>query len=831
MSPLAQQFETQLVAATTAQQLLHVAEAVAGSLRALVHEPPMVDGRIVPRAEADAIAAELRELLVRALDLVARHSPSSANKFAWSWAWCEKKLQVPLTQRYPMPAMDEGRLEWPQRPSTSRANVERVARRDFPRADHPTVFALLAAYEGPEADRTRLVACRMARGKLSALRDALDRASNDYREVLGPGEYPTCYGRPDFHELPLEERQRLINADWSDFNAWLTAEAPAQESKPLMLGKAHGVLQQLAKAQEAIDSHDSEFSLPPYEGYEAAQRELHQLESGERAKLAEGLTDPSSAVRVEAAKALAYFSFKEARPELERGLADPVQNVRDACAEALAKVAPASAFSTIIEHGAAVSTDVLSRCANAAVKALGAKALPWVVKSGLSPRDGKNAWAALYSLDREGTSKALERGLTMDDVSWEWVHGVSQLVCERGGAWARPAFSALARHPDKRYQDAAADALSVIGDATSIDIVLGILASEPDWESQQRATAFLRAGLGDGGMFQRHAALRAALAIARRTRTPVAERVLAAIAKNPAKQHQLLEEFARLAGRPWESRARGQSQRAVQEALSNSSGEVVTAAVRAATAHRFDELAPEVVAMLAHPQLYSVRGLTQTWREFVQKGGARAIQEVAHVVEAAIRADATATAAKCAARAIALLEDFPAFGREHTALLVRALATSYSELRDAAERSLGRLGTREAADALLETAGTASQATALRAVRVLIKLKEPRVVQVALRLLAPFLAGSPITTYDEACLCENCIHALQAIGGADALDGLRRCLDHADRRMRRDAADALGAMGEPSVIAWLEPLVHDKDSQVRAAAKKAIAGLREASTR
>jgi HEAT repeat protein len=49
--------------------------------------------------------------------------------------------------------------------------------------------------------------------------------------------------------------------------------------------------------------------------------------------------------------------------------------------------------------------------------------------------------------------------------------------------------------------------------------------------------------------------------------------------------------------------------------------------------------------------------------------------------------------------------------------------------------------------------------------------------------------------------------------------------------MRRDAADALGAMGEPSVIAWLEPLVHDKDSQVRAAAMKAIAGLREASTR
>jgi HEAT repeat protein len=448
----------------------------------------------------------------------------------------------------------------------------------------------------------------------------------------------------------------------------------------------------------------------------------------------------------------------------------------------------------------------------------------------LSPWDGKQAWMALYELDRKGTSDALERGLTRGDVSWEWVLGVSQFVRAKGGAWARPAFSALTRHPDPRYQGAAADALSVIGDETSIDAVLGILAPEPDWVSQQRATAFLRAGLGVRGMFQRQAALRAAFAIARRTQTPVAERAIAAAAKDAVEQCQLMKELTLLVGCAWESKARGPIQSAVREALSDSEYELVTAAVRAATAYRFDELAPEVVATLAHPRWYSCE-LVEAWKEFVREVGARAIREVAHVVEAAIRADATATTVKCAERAIGLLEDFPAFGREHTALLVRALATSYSDLRDAAERSLGRLGTREAADALLETAGNASPATAYRVVKVLTQLEEPRVVQVALRLLAPFLAGGPIATYDEGCLYENCIHALQTIGGADALDGLRRCLDHADRRMRRDAADALGAMGEPSVIAWLEPLVHDQDSQVRAAAKKAIARLREASAR
>jgi HEAT repeat protein len=340
-----------------------------------------------------------------------------------------------------------------------------------------------------------------------------------------------------------------------------------------MPDKAREVLQHLVEARAAIDRHDSEWSSPPYKGYEAARAELDSLEPGERAKLAEGLTDSNSAVRIEAAKALEYLVLTEARPGLERGLADPALAVRDACAKALATISPASALSTIVEQGVTVSMYTLSSCAQAAVAALGAGALAWVVKSGLSPSGGEEAWAALYELDPHGASKALEPGLTTGNRYWAL--GVSRLVLAKGGEWARPAFSVLVRHPDTRVAHAAAEVLVVLGDETRTDAILAFLSNTSN-------------------VLLRDLALQASFEIARRTETPVAERVIAIATHAASEQRLLMEELARLAGCAWEAAARGPILGAVRKALSHSDEATVTAAVRAATAWGFDELVDEV---------------------------------------------------------------------------------------------------------------------------------------------------------------------------------------------------------------------------------------------
>lgn len=348
----------------------------------------------------------------------------------------------------------------------------------------------------------------------------------------------------------------------------------------------------------------------------------------------------------------------ESRSELEHGLADPELEVRDACAKALARVAPASALPTLVERGSIVSLSVLSLCAQAAVAALGAGALAWVVKSGLSPLDGKAAWAALYDLDPRETSKVLEQGLMTGTSSWAL--GVSDLVCAKGGEWARPAFSVLARLPDGPVKIAAAEALAKVGDETRVDVVLALLGTA-------------------GETWPRDVTVRLAFLMGRRTETPVAERVIAATGPSVSEQRQLMEELTRLAGSAWEASARAPIEGAVRKALAHSDDRTVTAAVRAATAWGFDALVDEVVATFHPPE----RGDPSVRTDFFLRAG--------------------------------------------------------------------------------------------------------------------------------------------------ALEVLRRALDHADMKRRRDAADVLGRVGEARALPWLKPLPHDPEPSVRSAAERAIERLRTAS--
>jgi len=112
-------------------------------------------------------------------------------------------------------------------PTVTRADVERVVRRDFPAEPVSEVLALLDGY-GVEAwqrepDRVQLAALKLATGSLDHLRCQVERAKCDYRDVLAPAEYPG-YTKRMFRiaALPENEQQRIIEGDWKQYRDWLT---------------------------------------------------------------------------------------------------------------------------------------------------------------------------------------------------------------------------------------------------------------------------------------------------------------------------------------------------------------------------------------------------------------------------------------------------------------------------------------------------------------------------------------------------------------------------------------------------------------------------------
>lgn len=70
--------------------------------------------------------------------------------------------------------------------------------------------------------RVRLAVLKLAAGDLKRLRYELEGAKRDYRDVLGPAEYPG-YTKRMFRidTLPQDEQQRIIDADWRQYEEWL----------------------------------------------------------------------------------------------------------------------------------------------------------------------------------------------------------------------------------------------------------------------------------------------------------------------------------------------------------------------------------------------------------------------------------------------------------------------------------------------------------------------------------------------------------------------------------------------------------------------------------
>ena len=109
-------------------------------------------------------------------------------------------------------------------PEVSRHDVERVVHRDFPATAYTDVIRVLEEYGTEDHHRERvrvqLAVLKLANGSKEMLRRAVEDAKCDYRDILSTAEYP---GYPwDAAKLPADEQRKIIEADWKQYDDWLT---------------------------------------------------------------------------------------------------------------------------------------------------------------------------------------------------------------------------------------------------------------------------------------------------------------------------------------------------------------------------------------------------------------------------------------------------------------------------------------------------------------------------------------------------------------------------------------------------------------------------------
>jgi hypothetical protein len=117
-------------------------------------------------------------------------------------------------------------------PKVNRDDVLRIIRREFQPNNQDLVLEILGGYGSEEwqrrggMDRVLLAILKLSRGDVNRLQELVKTACNDYRDVLAPAEYPRFWalGLVATKKMSCEEKKRLIENDWKQYQEWLNSE-------------------------------------------------------------------------------------------------------------------------------------------------------------------------------------------------------------------------------------------------------------------------------------------------------------------------------------------------------------------------------------------------------------------------------------------------------------------------------------------------------------------------------------------------------------------------------------------------------------------------------
>lgn len=110
-------------------------------------------------------------------------------------------------------------------PQVSKEDIRRIVNREFADSERKTAFSILEEYGSNEWHRepirVRIAALKLSNGDIELLRQIIDTAKNDYRDTIAPAEYPG-YLKLNFAELAENKSRRIIEADWKQYQEWLS---------------------------------------------------------------------------------------------------------------------------------------------------------------------------------------------------------------------------------------------------------------------------------------------------------------------------------------------------------------------------------------------------------------------------------------------------------------------------------------------------------------------------------------------------------------------------------------------------------------------------------
>ena len=113
-------------------------------------------------------------------------------------------------------------------PTVTAEDVRRIAERDFGSEKLEAVLSELDKFGqqpwNQHRERVQLAILKMAGGDEDRLRQALQIAIADARDVLAAAEYPRYTLEIGFRETDQGFKEAVINDDWAQYRTWLLSE-------------------------------------------------------------------------------------------------------------------------------------------------------------------------------------------------------------------------------------------------------------------------------------------------------------------------------------------------------------------------------------------------------------------------------------------------------------------------------------------------------------------------------------------------------------------------------------------------------------------------------
>lgn len=103
-------------------------------------------------------------------------------------------------------------------------DIKRIIIRDFPKNEFSEIESILQSYRSESksgANRVYAAVLKLSIGDFNLLKNYIEKAKRDYRDVIAMSEYPSYSKYALNDNLTNFEEQKLINEDWIQYQSWL----------------------------------------------------------------------------------------------------------------------------------------------------------------------------------------------------------------------------------------------------------------------------------------------------------------------------------------------------------------------------------------------------------------------------------------------------------------------------------------------------------------------------------------------------------------------------------------------------------------------------------